>query len=168
MRYSKGYNEWANLAERRGSLSDKERAALTAAKIRDNHSGSDQDKCELARMESIAGNSADDDLFLANSEERQSTRNKSGSKSHVSKPSPAKLSKRDFEQLSQRCFNLGKEAAEADWDANDLLDDPAPHSGDPTMQSYAQVYSSDYHALLRTWREGYHEQAAQFRLKGMN
>lgn len=62
MRYSQGYNAWASRAETRCSPSDRERAQLTAAKIRDNHSGSAQDSRELARMERIAqGDGSGDD-----------------------------------------------------------------------------------------------------------
>jgi hypothetical protein len=66
------------------------------------------------------------------------------------------------DKLAQECFELGKEAAEADWDANDLLNDPTPHSGDPTMISYAQKHPSDYGTLLKSWRDGYHKQAEKF------
>jgi predicted protein tyrosine phosphatase len=61
MRYSQGYNDWATHAQSRGSSSDRERAQLTAAKIRDNHSGSAQDSRELSRVERIARGGGEDD-----------------------------------------------------------------------------------------------------------
>jgi hypothetical protein len=65
MRYSSGYNQWVTRAEGRGTPlpSERERAGLIAAKIRDNHSGSRQDSNELARMESLrdGGSSNGDD-----------------------------------------------------------------------------------------------------------
>jgi hypothetical protein len=60
MRYSKEYDDWATRAERNPLPSDRERAALTAAKIRDNHSGSSQDSGQLSRMEKLAGYSSRD------------------------------------------------------------------------------------------------------------
>lgn len=69
MRYSSSYNQWATRAEGRGTPlpSERERAGLIAAKIRDNHSGSRQDSNELARMESLrdgGGSSSDDDDYV--------------------------------------------------------------------------------------------------------
>jgi len=58
MRYSREYVEWAARAEARTLPSDRERAALTAAKIRDGHSGSSEDSTQLARMERLAGYSS--------------------------------------------------------------------------------------------------------------
>jgi hypothetical protein len=63
MRYSQGYDEWATQAEERRATSDRERAQLTASKIRDNHSGSAQDRRELARMEHIAAGGVSDDAW---------------------------------------------------------------------------------------------------------
>lgn len=61
MIYAKEYDDWATRAERNTLPSDRERAALTAAKIRDNHSGSSQDSAQLARMEKLAGYSSSSD-----------------------------------------------------------------------------------------------------------
>lgn len=166
MRYSKGYNEWAGVAECRGSPYDKERAVLTAAKIRDNHSGSAQDRRELARMESIvAGCSADDDDDWSPGKRGANIpiADNGLAKAALQRNQPIKLSKRVLDTLAKECFDRGKEAAEADWDADDLVDDPTPNSADPTMMSYAQMYPNDYGTLLRSWRDGYHEQAEQFR-----
>jgi hypothetical protein len=58
MRYSREYEEWATRAEARTLPSDRERAALTAAKIRNGHSGSSQDSAQLQRMEKLAGYSS--------------------------------------------------------------------------------------------------------------
>jgi hypothetical protein len=169
MRYSKGYDEWAKIAERRGSPSDKERAALTAAKIRDSHSGSGQDRRELARMESIVAGSGSADYDWSGAKrhlQKPSVFNNAPAKADNRKGDPKKLGKRVLDKLAQECFELGKEAAEADWDADDLLHDPTPHSGDPTMMSYAQKHPSDYGTLLKFWRDGYHEQAEHFRREG--
>jgi hypothetical protein len=69
MRYSSGYNQWATRAEGRGTPlpSERERAGLIAAKIRDSHSGSRQDSNELARMESLrdgGGSSSSDNDYV--------------------------------------------------------------------------------------------------------
>jgi phage terminase Nu1 subunit (DNA packaging protein) len=168
MRYSSEYDEWAETAAGRGSPSDKERAGLTAARIRDNHSGSDQDRRELARMESIAGGSHDDDDdddWSPLGKNLQSA-NKKPEKALARKSAPPKLNNRDLDKLAKQCLELGKEAAEADWEEDDLLDEPTPGTGDPTMYSYSVMYPSDYRTLLQSWRDGYREQAAQFRLEG--
>lgn len=61
MRYSGEYRDWAERAERNTLPSDRERAAMTAAKIRNGHSGSALDSEQLARMERLAGYSSSDD-----------------------------------------------------------------------------------------------------------
>ncbi|MBY3151400.1 hypothetical protein HFO56_03230 [Rhizobium laguerreae] len=58
MRYSREYDEWATRAEARTLPSDRERAAMTVAKIRNGHSGSSLDSAQLERMEKLAGYSS--------------------------------------------------------------------------------------------------------------
>lgn len=165
MRYSKGHNEWAETAAGRRSPADRERAALAAARIRDNHSGSKQDRRELARMERIvSGADNDDSPSLGGT--FKSTRK---TPARVATPkSGMKLSKRDLDRLVKQCSELGKEAADADWEGDDLLDDPTPGTGDPTMFSNSVEYPDYYGTLLRSWQDGYHEQAAHLRVEGPN
>lgn len=53
--YTSEYSRWATRAERQVLPADREVAALLAARIRKNGSGSRRDQEELARLERLAG-----------------------------------------------------------------------------------------------------------------
>lgn len=78
-----------------------------------------------------------------------------------------KISRAELNKLKEECFELGKEAAEADLEDDELEESPTPNHS-PTMFNYEHEYPFHYSVLVEYWREGYYERADELKAQEAN
>jgi hypothetical protein len=73
----------------------------------------------------------------------------------ISNSDTRKLSKAELNKLKDICYQLGQEAATADWEVDALEEFPTPHSS-PSMFEFEHQYTHQFSVLCEYWREGYY------------